>query len=78
LSGDGGEHGFAGCIGELIRLLFAALITEPAVIALGNLTGVRRLLPLSRNFSMPLPRFLGLNWLTKMQQMPFCNRRMVS
>ncbi len=46
-------------------LLFAALITDPAMIVLVDFTHVSMLLPLSRSFTMLLPGSLGLNWLTR-------------
>ncbi len=57
-------------------LFYAALMTEPAVIASVDFTSMSRLLPLSRSFSMPLPGLLRLNWLMSPCLMPFCNSRM--
>ncbi len=59
-------------------LVFAALMTEPTVIASVDLTSMSRLLPSLRSFSMPLPGLLGLNWLMSTRWMPFCNSRIAS
>ncbi len=52
-------------------LVFAALRTELALIALVDFTLVSRFDPSSSSFGMPLPGLLGLNWLTSTQRMPF-------
>ncbi len=56
-------------------LVFAALRRELAVIASVDFTLVSRFDPSSRSFTMPLPRLLGLNWLTSTRQMLFCRSR---
>jgi hypothetical protein len=56
---------------SLSALFFAALMTEPAVIASVDLTSMSRLLPSLRSFSMPLPGLLGLNWLMSTRRMLF-------
>ncbi len=53
-------------------LFFAALMTEPAMIASVDFTS-SRLSPSSRSFSMPLPGLPGLNWLMSTCLMTFCN-----
>ncbi len=56
-------------------LAFAALRTEFAVIKPVDFTLVSRFVPSLSSFSMPLPRSLGLNWLTRTRRMPFCRSK---
>jgi hypothetical protein len=56
-------------------LAYAALRTEFAVIALVDFTLVRRFVPSSSSFSMPLLGLLGLNWLMRTRRIPFCRSK---
>ncbi len=56
-------------------LVFADLRTELAVIVSVDFKLVSRFYPSLSSFAMPLPGLLRLNWLTSMQQMPFCRSR---
>jgi hypothetical protein len=55
-------------------LVFAALRTELAMIALVDFTLVSRFNPSLSSFAMPLPGLLGLNCLTSTQRMPFLRK----